>query len=170
MRIQDFKTQEVIDELQLKTIPPHRLEELKFMGDNLEFMPIGLPMFDSTKSMAFKNSGGDQKAENTQLHTNAFWRSQLAVIGIEGLPTSIASAGNVIYKELKFRCSMRLPPGLKSTEISAKLNEILTAPGDDTFGSLIEFKLIDGADGFDAPDLPEKFKKCLNEATADMFG
>jgi len=45
------------------------------------------------------------------------WRSQLAVIGVEGLPTDIASAGNVIYKGMKFRCSMRIPAHLSSEKI-----------------------------------------------------
>jgi len=31
-RVQDYKTQEVIEDLQLKEIPPHREAELKIMG------------------------------------------------------------------------------------------------------------------------------------------
>ena len=73
---------------------------MDYMGQNLDHMTKGLPMFDSTKSMAFYNNPTDPLAENTQLHINNFWRSQLAVIGIEGLPTNIASAGNVIYRDI----------------------------------------------------------------------
>lgn len=135
------------------------------MGNNLDHMTKGLPMFDSTKSMAYQANPDDTKKENIQLHINNFWRSQLAVIGIEGLPTSIASAGNVIYKDIKFRCSMRIPPQLSSKIVVETLGEKLTADGPDSFGAKIEFEVLDAGDGFDAPDLPEPLKACLNSAT-----
>ena len=170
MRIQNFKTQEVIPELQLKEIPKHRLEDMDYMGNNLAHMTKGLPMFDSTKSMAYYANPTDPKKENIQLHINNFWRSQLAVIGIEGLPTNIASAGNVIYKDIKFRCSLRIPPQLSSQKVVEILKEKLTAEGEDTFGAKIELEVLDAGDGFDAPDLPEPLKGFLNQATQEVFG
>lgn len=101
---------------------------------------------------------------------NQCWRTQLAVIGIEGLPTDIASAGNVIYKGMKFRCSMRIPAHLKSEEIVKTLREKLTAAGPETYGALIEFECDDFGDGFDAPDLPVDIKTQLNEAADEVFG
>jgi len=92
------------------------------------------------------------------------------VIGLQGLPHELASAGNVLYKELTFRCSMRIPPRLSSKEIVEKLRTILTAEGPETFGAKIEFSCDDFGDGFDAPDLPEHIKTPLNEATAEIFG
>ena len=50
------------------------------------------------------------------------------------------------------------------------LKEKLTAEGEDTFGAKIEFTVLDAGDGFDAPDLPEKLKTCLNSATEEVFG
>ena len=50
------------------------------------------------------------------------------------------------------------------------LREKLTASGDDTFGAKIEFEVLDAGDGFDAPDLPENLKTCLNSATKEVFG
>jgi acetylornithine deacetylase/succinyl-diaminopimelate desuccinylase-like protein len=82
MRVQDFKTQEVIDELQIKEIPPHRLEEVKYMGEKLEHMTSGLPFLADTKSVAFNQNPNDPIAENIELAKNNFWRSQIAVIGI----------------------------------------------------------------------------------------
>ena len=64
MRVQDFQTQEVIEELQLAEIPKHRLDDMDYMGNNLDHMTKGLPMFDSTKSMAFKQNSADPKKEN----------------------------------------------------------------------------------------------------------
>jgi len=45
------------------------------------------------------------------------------------------------------------------------LKEKLLADGPDTFGAKLTFDCLDGGDGFDAPDLPEKMKACLNSAT-----
>mmetsp|Transcript_18904 Transcript_18904/g.32273 ORF Transcript_18904/g.32273 Transcript_18904/m.32273 type:complete len:259 (-) Transcript_18904:47-823(-) len=169
-RVQDFKTQEVIDELQLPQIPEHRLKDLEQLGKSMAFMKDGLPMLDSTLTMASKEAGGDKLKENVLLHRNNFWRSQLAVIGMEGLPSNLDSAGNVIYKGMKFRCSLRLPPRLNSTEVVDKLKKVIEAPGDEYFGASVKFECIDSADGFDAPDLPANLKTSLNEANAEVFG
>lgn len=139
------------------------------MGENLEHLTKGLPMFDSTKSMAYETNKEDSIAENVVLHKNNFWRSQLAVIGVEGLPTDIASAGNVIYKSMKFRMSLRIPPRLSSQNVVNILKEKLTAPGPETFGAKIEFELQDAGDGFDAPDLPPKIRGSLDKCTELMF-
>lgn len=53
---------------------------------------------------------------------NNSWKSYLAVIGMEGLP-STARAGNVVYKELKVRLSLRLPPTLDSKDAERILKE-----------------------------------------------
>lgn len=98
-------------------------------------MAKGLPMFDTTKSIAKKANPDDDKAENVQLFKNNSWRSQISVIGIEGLPSNLSAAGNAIYKGIKFRCSMRIPPHLKNEKICEILKEKITAPGDETFGA-----------------------------------
>ena len=71
---------------------------------------------------------------------NNHWKSQLTVLGVEGLPADIASAGNVLYKEMKFRCSLRIPPGMKGTDAAEILQKHLTYASPDTFGAEIEFK------------------------------
>jgi len=54
MRVQDFKTQEVIEELQLKEedIPGYRLEEIRFIAENFKELKKEFPMFGNTKSLA----------------------------------------------------------------------------------------------------------------------
>lgn len=64
---------------------------------------------------------------------------------------------------------MRIPPRLSSKKCVEILEEKLTAQGDDTFGAQIQFECLDAGDGFDAPDLPAELKRCLNEATAEIF-
>jgi len=52
--------------------------------------------------------------EDAKLHEylNNFWKPSVAVIGLDGLP-SVEKCGNTIYKELKAKICMRLPPTLK---------------------------------------------------------
>ncbi len=64
---------------------------------------------------------------------------------------------------------MRIPPHVSSKKIIEVLKDTLEKPGDETFGAKISFELLDGGDGFDAPDLPENLKRCLNEATDEIF-
>ena len=108
--------------------------------------------------------------EILQLLKNNFWRSQLAVIGIEGLPANLSSAGNTLYKQLKYRLSMRLPPNLDCQEAVKILREKLTADGPETFGADIKFELADASNGFDAPDLKPAFKSALGLAIETVFG
>jgi hypothetical protein len=37
----------------LKDIPVHRLKDMEYLGKNLPHMTDGLPILDSTKSLAF---------------------------------------------------------------------------------------------------------------------
>ena len=49
--------------------------ELKHLGENIEHLTEGLPMFNTTKSMAYALNSTDAKAENVQLFINNCWRS-----------------------------------------------------------------------------------------------
>jgi acetylornithine deacetylase/succinyl-diaminopimelate desuccinylase-like protein len=86
------------------------------------------------------------------------------------MPSNLATAGNVIHKELTLRCSVRLAPTQKGTEVNELLKQKLTHEDYETFGAKLEYSCDDISDGFSAPDLPEDIKKYLNEATTEMFG
>lgn len=92
-----------------------------------------------TKSIEFMHASAPDCKENYELHLNNWWRPCLQVIGIEGMPTNIENAGNVIYKELKFRMSMRLAPTHDSAKIVDLLKAKFTEKKDDTFGAEVEF-------------------------------
>jgi len=47
------------------------------------------------------------------------------VIGMQGLPTDLAMAGNAIVKEIKLRLSMRLAPTQKGADVEKRLRELL---------------------------------------------
>ena len=129
----------------------------------------GLPILPGVKNQASKHSGQPDAKENLELHLNNWWRPQLSVIGIEGLPSNLAMAGNAIVKDLKLRCSMRLAPTHKGTEVVEKLRAKLTEETEDTFGAKISFEVNGIADGFCAPELDERLTKIVYESTQEVF-
>ena len=114
-------------------------------------------MLSSVKSMG--HSFGEN--ENYELLLNNFWRPSLSVTGFEGLPT-FDRAGNVVYKELKLRCSLRLPPTLLATKAAEIVKEKLSQPND--FNAQVEVIIGDGGNGFDAPKLPDEVSTKFTEA------
>lgn len=92
------------------------------------------------------------------------------MIGVEGLPSNLNSAGNTLYKQLKYRLSLRLAPNLDCEKARKILENKLTAPGPETFGADIKFELADASNGFDAPDLKPTFKDALEDAIEAVFG
>lgn len=58
----------------------------------------------------------------------------MAVIGLEGLP-SVEKAGNVIYKKMQCKVSIRLPPTLKGEDAAKIVKEKLTEKRDETFNA-----------------------------------
>ena len=106
-------------------------------------------MVSDLKSLEFYR---DTEQEKVELILNSYWRPTLSVIGMEGLP-SFEKAGNVIYKEFKVRCSMRLPPTLNAEKAKSLLDQMLESK-DDTFNSQISLSILGAGTGFNAPELP----------------
>ena len=96
------------------------------------------------------------------MNLGEFWRPTLTVIGIEGIPTDLNTAGNVVYKELKYRLSVRTAPNHDCDALAEQIREaIMGAPEEVTFGANIEFEVIDKSNGFAARDLPQDIKDVL---------
>lgn len=113
-------------------------------------MSESLPILKTVKSVA--HSSGDD--EIFQQYINNFWKPTLSVTGLEGLP-SIERAGNVVYKELKCKVSIRLPPTMKGEVASKIIKEKLLEKKDDTFNAFIDLSNFNFGNGLDAPKLPE---------------
>ena len=93
------------------------------------------------------------------------------MIGIEGMPSDLAMAGNVVYKELKYRLSMRVGPIHDCEELTEKLRvAFMEAPESVTYGAKIDFEVVDKGSGFCAPDLPENVESAVNLSTKEVFG
>ena len=91
-----------------------------------------------------------------------WWRPTLTVIGIEGLPSDLNSAGNVVYKEITYRLSMRTAPNQDCDELIEKLRKAFTeAPASISYNAKVDFNVVDSGPGFCAPDLPEKVKNVV---------
>ena len=83
---------------------------------------------------------------------NNWWRSNLAVLCIEGFPENFAAAGNAIIKSVRMKVDFRIPPTADSKEFSQKLLDILKKDGPELFGAKVEVNILDEANGFDSPD------------------
>jgi acetylornithine deacetylase/succinyl-diaminopimelate desuccinylase-like protein len=103
----------------------------------------------------------------TELVLNRTWRPQLAVIGIDGLP-SPSDAGNVLLPYTRAQLSLRLPPTLDAESASAGLRALLQK--DPPYGAHVEFALGSSATGWNAPALAPWLEQSLARASAAAFG
>ncbi|CDW75791.1 peptidase m20 [Stylonychia lemnae] len=163
-RLEDFKTQRMIDELQVK-VPEHRIDELQKTSELMPPLDEDLPKLGCVHNLAHKF--GDK--EKYQLFINNFWSPSLSVIGFEGLPT-IEKAGNVLYQELRCKVSLRLPPTLSGEEAAKVVSAKILEERPETFGAKIDFQITSTGNGLDAPKLPDDIHKKFLEAHTVVFG
>ena len=96
------------------------------------------------------------------MNLSQWWKPTLTVIGINGLPSDLNSAGNVVYKELTFKISIRTGPTQDCDDMLVKLRKaFLEAPPEMTYNAKIDIDNIEKGNGFCAPDLPEKAEQAL---------
>jgi acetylornithine deacetylase/succinyl-diaminopimelate desuccinylase-like protein len=106
-------------------------------------------------------------AELAELVLNRTWRPQLAVIGMDGLPTP-QNAGNVLLPYTTARLSLRLPPTLPGSQAGAVLKQVLeTAP---PYGSEVSFTSGEAASGWNAPELAPWLEEAVTRASKTAFG
>ncbi len=105
--------------------------------------------------------------ELTELVLNRTWRPQLAVIGIDGLP-SPGDAGNVLLPFTRTQLSLRLPPTLDGEGAGARLRALLEK--DPPYGAHVVFELGSSATGWNAPPLAPWLGQSLARASLAAFG
>jgi acetylornithine deacetylase/succinyl-diaminopimelate desuccinylase-like protein len=103
----------------------------------------------------------------TELVLNRTWRPQLAVIGIDGLP-SPGDAGNVLLPFTRAQLSLRLPPTLDAEGAGARLRTLLEK--DPPYGAHVAFDLGSSATGWNAPPLAPWLEQSLARASLAAFG
>jgi acetylornithine deacetylase/succinyl-diaminopimelate desuccinylase-like protein len=103
----------------------------------------------------------------TELVLNRTWRPQLAVIGIDGLP-SPGDAGNVLLPYTRAQLSLRLPPTLDAEGAAAVLRTLLEK--DPPYGAHVGFDLGSSATGWHAPAVAPWLEQSLARASQVTFG
>jgi acetylornithine deacetylase/succinyl-diaminopimelate desuccinylase-like protein len=103
----------------------------------------------------------------TELVLNRTWRPQLAVIGIDGLP-SPTDAGNVLLPSTAAKLSLRLPPTLDAAAASDTLRSLLET--DPPYRARIEYEPGSSAAGWNAPAMSPWLERSLERASEAAFG
>jgi acetylornithine deacetylase/succinyl-diaminopimelate desuccinylase-like protein len=102
-----------------------------------------------------------------ELVLNRTWRPQLAVIGIDGLP-SPGDAGNVLLPYTRVQLSLRLPPTLDAEGAAVALRTLLEK--DPPYGAYVGFDLGSTATGWHAPAVAPWLEQSLARASQVTFG
>jgi acetylornithine deacetylase/succinyl-diaminopimelate desuccinylase-like protein len=95
------------------------------------------------------------------------WRAALEVVGIAGVPAP-GAAGNVQRAFTEAKVSLRLPPTLPAQEAFRILCAAWAT--DPPAGAGVRFEPGMGADGWDAPPLPDWLTTTLGAASLAHFG
>jgi acetylornithine deacetylase/succinyl-diaminopimelate desuccinylase-like protein len=103
----------------------------------------------------------------TELVLNRTWRPQLAVTGIDGLPTPI-NAGNVLLPSTVAKLSLRLPPTLDPDAVGDGVRRLLEK--DPPYGARVEYEPGSDAAGWNAPALSPWLEESLARASEAAFG
>jgi acetylornithine deacetylase/succinyl-diaminopimelate desuccinylase-like protein len=103
----------------------------------------------------------------TELVLNRTWRPQLAVTGIEGLPTP-ANAGNVLLPSTVAKLSLRLPPTSDAAAAATALRTLLEK--NPPYCARVKFEVESGAAGWNAPALPPWLEQSLARSSELAFG
>jgi acetylornithine deacetylase/succinyl-diaminopimelate desuccinylase-like protein len=103
----------------------------------------------------------------TELVLNRTWRPQLAVIGIDGLPTP-TDAGNVLLPSTVAKLSLRLPPTLDAAAAGTAVRSLLEK--NPPYGARVEFELGSSAVGWNAPALSPWLERSLARGSELAFG
>ena len=157
-RIEDSTTGRVLLETAHGDIPPHRRAEAQATAALLGGTGEDFGLVGDLRLMT------DDPAEGLLALT---WRPALSVIGADGLPAT-RSAGNVLRPFTALKLSLRLPPPAGAAAVASELAERLSA--DPPEGASVSLTDIDGADGWDAPDLAPWLAGALRESSLARFG
>lgn len=140
-------------------IPPARIQQVKetarILGDEIYH---SCPFYEGVNALV--------KNPEEQL-LNRTWRPALAVIGADGLPSTI-HAGNVTLPSLTIKLSMRLPPTCDA-KIASDLLKI-TLEKDPPFNAKVRYEAKEFGNGWNAPTESPWLSKAANQASKNYFG
>jgi acetylornithine deacetylase/succinyl-diaminopimelate desuccinylase-like protein len=158
-RLEDEKTGAVRPSELYVQVPPERVAQARraaaALGNTVytkfPFVPGMSPMTDDL----------------TELVLNRTWRPQLAVTGIEGLPTPV-DAGNVLLPLTVAKLSLRLPPTLDAAAAGTCLRTLMKK--NPPYGARVDFEVESSAAGWNAPVLSPWLEQSLAHGSELAFG
>jgi acetylornithine deacetylase/succinyl-diaminopimelate desuccinylase-like protein len=158
-RLEDEETGAVRPAELYAQVPPERVAQARraaaALGDavfaKFPFVPGMSPMTDDL----------------TELVLNRTWRPQLAVTGIDGLPTP-GDAGNVLLPSTVAKLSLRLPPTLDAAAAGTLLRGLLEK--NPPYGARVAFDVGSSAAGWNAPALAPWLEQSLARGSELAFG
>ena len=158
-RIEDERTGEIrLPELHVQ-VPAERIAQARVAAAALgREVHAKFPFAGGTRPMS---------DDLVDLVLNRTWRPQLAVTGMDGLPTP-GDAGNVLLPFTTAKLSFRLPPTLDPYEAKAAAVKLLqeNAPQ----GAEVSFDVKQTNQGWNAPDLAPWLERSLAKASEATFG
>ncbi|MDQ6646626.1 MAG: M20 family metallopeptidase [Pseudomonadota bacterium] len=140
-------------------IPAERLEQARLSAGVLGEAIFGkFPWVDGMQPVS---------RDLSELVLNRTWRPQLAVTGVDGMP-SLDSAGNVLRPQTAVKLSLRVPPTLDGAEAGRFVKQLLEK--DPPYGAKVTFEVEKDGSGWNAPALSPWLTKAVSDASEHYFG
>ncbi len=158
-RLEDEATGEIRhDELKVE-VPAERIEQARQCAEIL-----GDEVYSKFPWIGAMGPVTDDKLE---LVLNRTWRAQLAVTGVDGLP-SLDSAGNVLRPGTAVKLSLRLPPTLDGRKAADFVQNLLES--DPPYGAKVSIGLEKDGSGWNAPPLSPWLAEAVSGASEHYYG
>lgn len=158
-RLEDPESGEIYPAVFRVTIPEHRRTEAFAMAAGL-----GTAVWNT---LPFAPGVRPVVEEGADLALNRAWRAQLAVTGLDGLP-SIAGAASVMQPMTALRLGLRLPPTMDPEQAGRDLKGLLEA--DPPYGADVFFAVDFASPGWHAPATAPWLTESLRQGSVSAFG
>jgi len=158
-RLEDEATGEILPPELHADIPPERVAQARIAAEAL-----GAEVY---AKFPFVAGMKPVSTDLVDLILNRSWRPQLAIIGIDGIP-SPGDAGNVLRPYTAAKLSLRLPPTLDADDAAVFVKALLER--DPPYGASVSFTGDKSGSGWHAPPLAPWLGEAIERASLDAFG
>lgn len=157
-RIECSKTGQMIDALQV-AIPEQKLKEAA--------MNVAFSGEDIYKSRCMCKGVKPVSLNLEELYINNVWKSQMEVIGQNGIPT-LEQAGNVLRDHTELLISVRTPPTLVIAEAFKTIKSILTSQV--PYDAKVEVEMENDGEGWFSGELSAALIDVIDKHSVGVFG